>query len=292
MEKTKVKQIVTLVIILTLGLGVSYAGSDGGSVFAGVPVFLICGGLAFVLNGLAFVPANMAQTEKYYDLIGSTTYLSIVITAVALTPELSTRGMLAAIMVSVWALRLGSFLFKRISQDGHDDRFDEIKINPMRFFIAWMIQALWALLTAACALAVITSGQQKPIELVGYVGLLIWIIGFLLEIIADSQKRAFKRDSDNKGRFINTGLWSWSRHPNYFGEITLWLGMAIFAIPILNGLQWITLISPLFVILLLTKVSGIPLLAKKGQERWGDDAEYQAYLKNTSLLIPLPTKNK
>lgn len=290
MGNAKVKQLITLLVILILGLGVSYAGSDGGSVFVGVPVFLICGVLAFVVNWMAFIPANMAKTEKYYDLIGSTTYLSIVATAVVLTPELSVRGQLAAMMVAVWALRLGSFLFKRISQDGHDDRFDDIKINPSRFFIAWSIQALWALLTAACALAIITSGEQKPIELIGYIGLFVWGIGFLLEIIADSQKRAFKRNINNKGRFIDVGLWAWSRHPNYFGEMMLWTGMAIFAIPVLNGLQWVTLISPVFVILLLTKVSGIPLLAKKGLERWGNEPEYQAYLENTSILVPMPPK--
>jgi steroid 5-alpha reductase family enzyme len=145
-------------------------------------------------------------------------------------------------------------------------------------------------MTAACELEIISSVDQKPIEFIAYVGLLIWVIGFLIEIIADSQKRAFRRNPENKEKFINTGLWSWSRHPNYFGEITLWVGMAIFAMPILNGLQWFTLISPLFVILLLTKVSGIPMLAKKGQERWGDNPEYQAYLKSTSLLIPMPPK--
>lgn len=290
MENELLKRIIALTVVVMIGAGVSYAGGDGGAVYAGVPVFIICGALAFLVNWAAFIPANMAQTEKYYDLVGSLTYLSIIGTAVILSPDLSSRGQIAAVMVAVWALRLGTFLFRRISQDGHDDRFDEIKINPFRFFIAWSIQALWALLTAACALAIITSGEQKPIGLIAYVGFLIWSVGFLIEIIADAQKRAFKRVAENKGKFINTGLWSWSRHPNYFGEITLWVGMAILAMPILNGLQWFTLISPLFVILLLTKVSGIPMLAKKGQERWGNDPKYQAYLANTSLLIPMPPK--
>lgn len=290
MQNDVLKRIIALIVILSIAAGVSYAGSDTGSVYAGYPVFIICGAIAFIVNWVAFVPSNMAQSEKFYDLVGSTTYLSIIGVAVVLTPQLSLRGQLAALMVAVWALRLGTFLFRRISQDGHDDRFDDIKINPFRFFLAWTIQGLWALLTAACALAIITSGNQKPIEFIGYIGLIIWAIGFLIEIIADAQKRSFKRKPGNKGRFINVGLWSWSRHPNYFGEITLWTGMAILAIPILSGLQWVTLISPLFVILLLTRVSGIPLLAKKGQKKWGVEPEYQAYLKNTSLLLPLPPK--
>jgi steroid 5-alpha reductase family enzyme len=292
MEKDVSKRIIALIIIVAIGAGISYAGGDGSSVYAGIPVFVICGALAFTVNWLAFVPANVAQTEKYYDLIGSLTYLIMIGTAVMLSPELGSRGKIAAMMVVVWALRLGTFLFRRINQDGHDDRFDDIKINPFRFFIAWSIQALWALLTAACALAIITSNEQKSMELIGYIGLLIWIIGFLIEIVADAQKRAFKRDVKNKGGFITTGLWSWSRHPNYFGEIILWIGMAVLALPVLNGLQWFTLVSPLFVAFLLTKVSGIPMLAKKGHERWGDEPLYKAYLEKTSLLIPMPPKSR
>lgn len=290
MQNDNSKRIITVAVIFAIGTVVSVAGSYSGVVYNGIPVFLLCGFIAFLLNWVAFVPSCLAQTEKYYDLVGSTTYISIIATAFLLSGDLSFRAQLAALMVVVWAVRLGTFLFRRISQDGHDDRFDEIKINPLRFFIAWNIQALWALLTAACALVIITSSNQKPIEWFGYFGLIIWALGFVIEILADSQKRLFKLNPENKGRFINVGLWSWCRHPNYFGEITLWLGMAIFALPVLNGWQYLTLISPIFVFLLLTRVSGIPLLSKKGLEKWGEEPEYQSYLKNTSLLIPLPPK--
>jgi len=118
----------------------------------------------------------------------------------------------------------------------------------------------------------------------------MWVVGFLIEVTADRQKRVFKRDTANAGKFINVGLWSWSRHPNYFGEILLWTGMAVLAIPVLSGGQWVTLISPVFVYLLLTRLSGIPTLTEKAQKKWGDDADYQAYLARTSLLIPLPPK--
>jgi steroid 5-alpha reductase family enzyme len=292
MQSDIIKRLLVLVIILLIGGGISYAGGSGGAKFSGASVFVLCGAWAFIVNWLAFIPANAAQTEKYYDLVGSFTYLSVIAIAIALTPELSDRAKIAAMMVVVWALRLGSFLFIRINQDGHDDRFDEIKINPSRFFIAWTIQGLWALVTVACALVIITAANDKPLGVVGLIGIVFWVIGFLIEVVADAQKRAFRKDPSNKGKFINTGLWSWSRHPNYFGEITLWLGMAIIALPILSGLQWFTLVSPVFVFLLLTKVSGIPTLAKKSKQRWGDDAGYQDYLAKTSLLIPLPPKNR
>lgn len=290
MQNDLVKRLLILLLILFIGGGISIAGGDGGSTYANIPVFVICGAWAFLLNWIAFVPANAAQTEKYYDLVGSLTYLSVIGLALLLTPQVSDRGLIAAAMVVIWALRLGTFLFIRISKDGHDDRFDEIKVKPSRFFIAWTIQGLWALVTAACALAIITSSNQTPLGVVGKLGIVIWVIGFIIEIIADSQKRAFRRNPSNQGRFINTGIWSWSRHPNYFGEMTLWFGMAVMALPVLSGLQWVTLISPIFVIFLLTKVSGIPTLAKKASKRWGDDAEYQAYLANTSLLIPMPPR--
>jgi steroid 5-alpha reductase family enzyme len=290
MQNDIVKRLLILLLILLVGGGISIAGGDGGARYANIPVFVICGAWAFLLNWIAFVPANAAQTEKYYDLTGSLTYLSVIGLALLLTPQLSDRALIAAAMVMVWALRLGAFLFIRISQDGHDNRFDLIKINPSRFFIAWTIQGLWVLVTAACALAIITGGHQAPLGVVGLLGIAIWVIGFSIEVVADSQKRAFRKNADNNGKFINTGLWSWSRHPNYFGEITLWLGMAVMAMPILSGWQWVTLISPIFVVFLLTKVSGIPTLAKKSKERWGNDAGYQAYLANTSLLIPLPPK--
>jgi len=285
------KRIIALIVTVLIGAGISYAGSDGGARVGNVPIYLICGALAFLVNWVAFIPANAAKTEKYYDLVGSATYLSIIVTALVLTPELSLRAKLAAIMVAVWALRLGTFLFIRISKDGHDDRFDEIKVKPLRFLVAWTIQGLWALVTAACALAIITGGNQEPIGNIGRIGIAIWLIGFLIEVIADGQKRAFKRNPDNQGRFITSGLWSWSQHPNYFGEITLWVGMAVLAIPVLSGLQWVTLISPVFVILLLTKISGIPMLRAKAEKRWGDDADYQSYRANTSTLIPLPPKS-
>jgi len=253
-------------------------------------VFLLCGIIAFAVNWLAYIPANIYKTEHYYDITGSISYLSVIATAVVFTSNLDIRAQLAACMVVVWALRLGSFLFLRIRQDGQDDRFDEIKINPLRFFFAWTLQGLWVLLTAACALAIITGGKSVPIGVVGTIGIVMWVVGFLIEVTADRQKRVFKRDTTNAGKFINVGLWSWSRHPNYFGEILLWTGMAVLAIPVLSGGQWVTLISPVFVYLLLTRLSGIPTLTEKAQKKWGDDADYQAYLARTSLLIPLPPK--
>lgn len=284
------KRLVMLIIILAIAAGVSFAGGHGGATYKSLPVFVICAIVAFLINWVVFIPSNAAKTEKYFDLTGSLTYLSVIGVALYLTPDLSIRAKIAAVMVAVWAIRLGLFLFTRVQRAGHDDRFDKIKVNPMRFFIVWTLQGLWVIMTAACALVIITGAANKKIGVVGMIGIAMWVIGFLIEIIADAQKSAFKKDSKNDGRFINGGLWSWSRHPNYFGEILLWCGMAVLALPVMSGWQYVALISPVFVYLLLTKMSGIPQLTAKGKSRWGDEPAYQKYMARTSTLIPLPPK--
>jgi steroid 5-alpha reductase family enzyme len=138
----------------------------------------------------------------------------------------------------------------------------------------------------AAALVAITTVTRKELDLFAVVGFLVWIIGFAIEVAADSQKSRFSADPDNKGKFIQTGLWARSRHPNYFGEIMLWVGIAIIALPVLHGWQWVALISPIFVTLLLTRVSGVPLLEKKADQKWGGQEEYEAYKKKTPVLIP------
>ena len=255
---------------------------------APVPLVLITGALAFVVNWLAFIPAALVQTERYYDLVGGITYVTTTIVAVFLSDELDLRAMLVAAMVLIWSLRLATFLFLRISRSGRDSRFDDIKNRPLRFFMAWTIQGLWVLLTAAAAIAVITGGTRALLGAIGIAGLAVWTIGMLIEIVADRQKSRFKNNPANDGKFINVGLWAWSRHPNYFGEIVLWTGMAIVALPVLHGWQLATLISPVFVAFLLIRVSGIPLLEQKADERWGGDSDYEEYKRSTPVLIPKP----
>lgn len=277
-----------ITIAIVLGVLMSWAGSDGGARAGSIAVFALCGALAFAINWLAFIPAVLTQTERYYDLIGGVSYISVTIVAVLLSGELDLRATLVAAMVMTWSLRLASFLFMRIARAGKDSRFDDIKNRPPRFLLAWTLQGLWVLLTAAAALAVITGGVQVPLGVVGIAGIAVWALGMLIEIVADRQKSRFREDPANKGKFISTGLWAWSRHPNYFGEILLWTGVAIVAVPVLQGWQWATLISPVFVTFLLTKVSGVPMLEDKADERWGGQEDYEEYKRRTPVLIMKP----
>lgn len=279
-----------ILIILVLGSALAWAGSQASGQAFGFPVFALCAAVAFGLNWLIFMHAWSRQTEVYFDLSGSCTYLLVVGLAVALSPAVGLRGWLLAAMVVVWSLRLGSFLFVRVRRDGGDGRFDAIKPNFSRFLFAWTLQGLWVLLTAACALAAITGSTEPEIGLVGALGLLLWILGFSIEVVADRQKTAFRQREENRGRYITEGLWAWSRHPNYVGEILLWVGVACLALPALQGWSYFTLISPVFVYILLSRISGVPLLEARGQKKWGEDPSYQQYRKQTPVLFPWPRR--
>lgn len=282
--------IIGIVASVAIGGLLAFAGSSGGASVSGLSVFTICVAAAYVVNWLVFIPSWSAHTEKYFDLTGSLTYLSVTALALVLSPDLDLRAWLAAAMVGVWAARLGSFLFRRISKDGKDGRFDKMKFDFWQFLMTWTIQGLWVSLTLAAALSIITAADRVSFGVIGAVGFVIWLAGFAIEVTADTQKSAFKADPANEGRFITTGLWSWSRHPNYFGEITLWTGMLVMGIPVLSGWRWIALVSPVFVFVLLTRISGVPLLERRAEKRWGDDPEFRAYTDNTSVLVPLPPK--
>ncbi|MDQ0692208.1 DUF1295 domain-containing protein [Arthrobacter sp. W4I7] len=284
-EKSR-KALISIPIAVVAAVLMALAGSQGAPTLGGFPVFALGVAAAFVIQWLVFVPSYKAQTERFYDLTGALTYISITVFLVLASPGVDARGLVLAVMVVLWAVRLGSFLFLRISKHGKDDRFDELKPDFFRFLNTWTIQGLWVVLTAALAWVAITSDKKVGLDLFFWVGLLVWAAGITVETVADVQKARFKAHPANKGRFINTGLWSKSRHPNYFGEITLWVGVAVIALPVLQGWQWAALVSPVFVALLLVKGSGVPPLEAKADKKWGSQADYEAYKQNTPVLVP------
>ncbi len=290
MSKENIRYYIGILIIILLGLGVALAGSQGGYQLGGLPIYGLVIGLAFVIQWVVFVHAFWNKTEKYFDLTGSVTYITVILLAVILSPKKDLRSWMVVGMVSVWALRLGTFLFQRIKKAGEDRRFRDIKKSFPRFLQTWTLQGLWVTFSLAAALVVVTSQKRVPVDIFAVVGLLVWLFGFGIEAIADRQKSIFRKDPTNEGKFIKNGLWSWSRHPNYFGEIVLWIGVMIIALPVLEGWQWVALISPIFITILLTRVSGVPMLEKRADEKWGGQDEYEAYKSRTSVLIPLPPK--
>lgn len=282
------RSLIAIPIVLLIAAGIALAGSQGGYNVAGFPLFALCVALAFIIQWMAFIPAYLKQTESFFDLTGSITYLTVVLVAVLLSPIVDARSWLLLGIISVWAIRLGSFLFMRIRAAGEDRRFREIKKSLVRFLLTWTLQGLWVTFSLAAALAAITSRVRVELDFFAVAGLLVWLLGFAIEVVADRQKSNFKAIPANKDKFINSGLWSWSRHPNYFGEIVLWIGVAIIALPVLRGWQWLTLISPVFITILLTRISGIPMLETRADEKWGGQPDYEAYKARTSVLVPMP----
>ena len=235
-----------------------------------------------------------ARTEKFYDLTGSSTYIAVMLFGVAKSwKTLTARQALLAVLVLVWALRLGTFLFLRIKHHGGKDRrFDDAREDFSLFFTFWNVQGCWVFLTALPAFVVTAQDNGAAgLGLLDLVGAGMWAFGFFFEVCADQQKTAWRRRPENaaKDRWIATGLWSVCRHPNYFGEITLWSGVLLVATAsIAKGPKgaWTAAISPFFVCVLLLYVSGIPMLQAASKKKWGKNAGYIEFLASTPTLIP------
>ena len=277
-------------VVLSLSLLIATAANQGSVSISDIPLFGFAVALSFIIQWIVFIPSFLNKTEHFFDLTGSLTFISVVLITLMLIPEIYVRDIVIALLVVIWATRLGSFLFIRVKKDGGDGRFTIMKTKFWWFLMTWNIQGMWVFLSLAAGLAAMTSAEKVEADIFLIVGLVVWVLGFSIEVISDGQKSKFRSKTENKDKFITSGIWSWSRHPNYFGEILLWCGITIIALPVLQGWQFITLISPIFIIILLTQISGVRLLELRGKKKWGENEEYQKYLRNTSVLIPLPPK--
>ena len=285
--------IVVLSVIFITALMVGAVGNNAVQL-NGCSAVLWCAVICIGTQWLAWIPASIAKTERFYDLTGGLTYLAVVgfsLWAGSRSDAPSLRELIVSFLVVVWAVRLSSFLYFRIHRTGKDGRFDQLKTSPVRFLVPWTIQGLWVFLTMI--VLVVINSQAIPAPAFGawdVVGLSVWCLGFGIEVVADNQKTAFNREPTNEGKWIDRGLWSYSRQPFYLGEVLLWTGIACFGIPCFTGLERFAWVSPVFVFLLLTKLSGIPMLDRRALERWGDDEAYQKYRENTPALFPRFTR--
>ena len=287
---TNKHSIFSIFVSLIVALLIVLAGSSSGVDASGVRLFAICGLIAFAVQWICVIPSWFLHSERFFDLVGSATYLTVAVVSLLAIPKIDTRSVLLGLMICLWGLRLGTFLFARVQAVGHDARFNLIKHKFAWFLMTWTVQGLWVLITSSAALAAITSSKRSDFGIIGIIGIILWLTGFVIEIVADEQKRKFKLDPSKQNSFITDGLWGWSQHPNYFGEIVLWIGVSLVALPGLSSWQYFTLISPVFVFILLTRISGLPMLNSAARKRWGDDPEFLAYKKSTPVLIPRPPK--
>ena len=282
------KEYIFSIIILSFSLLVAYLISFDTILFFNYKLVYVLCLVIFTIHISVFIPSYIYQTEHYYDLTGGITFISSV---VLLTTgrylyfgTIDYVSLIVSLLVSLWTIRLSSFLFLRVKRTGQDVRFSEIKKDFKRFLLAFILSGLWVFTCLLPSIVVLTSSKSIELDIITISGIIIWVFGFIFEVVADKQKTEFNKK--NKGRFISTGLWSLTRHPNYFGEFMLWAGLAIISIPYLYGINYNVLTSPLFIYLLLTKVSGVNLLEEIGEKRWGSEKEYQDYKKNTPKFFP------
>jgi len=232
----------------------------------------------FLLHGLPM------RSEKFYDLSGSFTHLALVFTSlVSERRARSPRQLFAAVAAILWMARLGTFLYSRILKDGKDERFDRLKPVWLSFMGAWTLQAVWVTLIELPVILLNSFDDLEATTNLDFACMVFWAIGFVVEATADTQKQAFRNVPSNRSKYITTGLWGYSRHPNYFGEILMWSSLSILASAAGFHAAWL---SPMFTVLLLTKVSGVPMVEKAGLEKWGKDPAYMHYMQKTSCIVP------
>ena len=287
-QDLRLTTIVVTSVFIIIFLVVSAVGNNS-VILNGYSAVLCCAVICIGIQWVAWIPASIGKSERFYDLTGGLTYITLVgfsLWAGSRSEPISSRELIVSLLVVIWSLRLSSFLYLRIHRTGKDGRFDKLKTSSIRFLVPWTIQGLWVFLTMIVVIVINTQADSAPaLGIWDGIGLSIWILGFSIEVIADNQKTVFNSEPNNEGKWIDCGLWSYSRHPNYLGEILLWTGIAFFGVSCFTGLEKIAWVSPLFIYVLLTKISGTPILDRRALEKWGDDSEYQIYRKNTPLPV-------
>ena len=278
--------ILSIVVLLLIPFSLAYLSSLNSISSIWESILIRSFILIFIIQIIVFIPSFIFKTEHYYDLTGGITFIIVILYAFyekfQIIEFIDFRSVILVLFILIWSLRLSLYLFFRVKVGG-DVRFIEIKKNFLRFMRAWIFQGTWVFI---CSFPVLIVLLNKPLEndLFLYVGIFFWVFGFLFEVIADRQKVIFNKTS--KGKFISTGLWSFSRHPNYFGELVLWLGITIISLPTFLEFQYLGLITPIFIYLLLTKVSGVNLLEELAEKRWGNSKDYILYKNNTPVFFP------
>lgn len=252
-------------------------------------ILVVALGISLAINILMFLIAFKLKSDKLTDISYALTFISLVALYLFERTYDNAYPLVVSWIVLVWAVRIGGFLLMRVMKKGKDKRFDGMRESFTRFGRFWLGQAItvWILMVPV----LLTTDYGGDITRLSMIGFGVWLIGLLIESLADAQKWSFSQNPNNKGQWIHSGIWKYSRHPNYFGEITVWIGVYLFAYPALVGNdKLIGLASPVFIALLLLFASGVPILEKSADKRWGDLPEYKRYKKRTSLLIPLPPR--
>ena len=240
-------------------------------------LFTVCMQMSF------FAIAYTLQIDKVTDFAGASNFLLLAILTLWMGKDFSFPKIAASIMIVLWSLRLGVYLSYRIFVWGEDHRFDEMRKKFWSFLGFWVYQILWVFLTSLPVIYLNSLDNELSWNFVGVLGCTIFLIGFEIEAWADYTKFNHKLNNE---KWCTAGLWKYSRHPNYFGNIMLWFGIFIFCYN--YGVPLWTITSVLWITFLLFFVSGINLLEDSSNKKYGDNPEYRNYKNQTSIFIPLP----
>ena len=245
----------------------------------------------FVFMSMIWMIAVKLDNYSIVDIVWGLTFILTTLVVLLYTGNVNIVSMTIAILVIIWGLRLSIYLFMRNAGKPEDYRYQDMrkkwgtKVKQTAFVRVFMLQGTVSLLFSLGIFLGISKSETILALWPVYVGAGIWLVGFLFESIGDAQLRAFIQKPENKGKVITSGLWKYTRHPNYFGESTQWFGISVIACAVPFG--WISFISPLLLTFFLLKISGVPLLEKKNSQKPG----YEEYAAKTSVFVPMPQKN-
>ena len=244
----------------------------------------------FIFMSGCFLLALTIKRNDIADVVWGPIFIIAVITALITVGLYSDRTLLASALVFIWGGRLAiRILLRNLKKKTEDFRYQEWReqwgkhFYLRTFFQVFMLQGFLALVVVS-PVSMIIASYNPPLNLLDYLGLAIWLAGFFFESVGDYQLDLFKNDPANRGRIMQTGLWRYSRHPNYFGEVSMWWGIYLIALSVPFG--YLSFIGPLTITFLILKVSGIPMLEK----RYADNSAFQAYARRTNAFFPLPPK--
>ena len=282
---SSIKHFFSTIIVLLIIISITYLLSFDSIKINNFPIVYIFTIIILILNTLSFMHSYAFKTDIFFDLIGSISFISVGVASLILITDVDANQILIFFLLIFWALRLGPFLFIRRLSAGLDERLSEYFKSPLSLYFIWTMNSLWVFLTSLSMIIIFSSSQNNEFGLIQWLGLLIWVLGFLIEVVSDTQKSKFNKK--NKGAFIDVGLWKYIRHPNYLGEIIIWLGIFVISISYINSIfTALSILSPIFVFILLRFLTGVPQLEQRGQEKWGKQEKYLKYKEKTGILLP------
>ena len=253
----------------------------------------ICAIVTIAMQLVFFLVACTCKFDKVTDFAGGTNFVVLAVLTLVLAGTYHWRQILVTSLVVAWGLRLSGYLLYRIIKIGEDDRFDDKRSDPVRFAMFWIFQAVWVFtvslpvifINAPRSAEYLSPDSFTPMDIIGSI---LFATGLLCEAVSDQQKFSFRNNPENRGMWCQVGLWKVSRHPNYFGEILVWVGIFIISTSICVSVEWVGILSPVFTASILLFLSGIPLLEQKSDQRHKMKEGYLEFKEKTSPLVPLP----